>query len=224
MCGRFTLTVSLKNLLDHYHAEDTIPFEYMPRFNISPTQMVVAVIHDGDRNRVGRLRWGLVPSWAKDEKINLVNARAETLVHKPAFRVPLLRKRCLIPADSFYEWKKTAAGKQPTRILLRSQKLFSIAGLYDTWMSPDGRKLSTCTIITTSPNSLVADIHDRMPAILHPADEADWLNRDNQDTKTLLDLLRPFPAEEMRAYPVSSLVGNAKNDVPECIREITADK
>jgi len=223
MCGRFTLCVTLDELIVHYHLDDTTSFDYSPRFNISPSQMVSAVIHDGKRNRIGRLKWGLVPSWAKDEKTSISNARSETLLAKPAFNVPFMRKRCLVPADGFYEWKKTTSGKQPMRIMLKSQKVFSLAGLYDTWISPEGRKVSSCTIITTSPNSLIADIHDRMPAILRPEDEACWLNRDILDPKLLLGLLQPFPTGEMKAYPVSRLVGNAKNDVPECILEDTDD-
>lgn len=222
MCGRFTLTVSLEALMEYYRIEDPALIEHTARFNVSPSQMVIAVVHDGQKNRIGKLKWGLVPSWAKDEKTAITNARAESLLQKPAFRVPFERKRCIIPADSFYEWKKTETGKQPMRIMLTSQKLFSLAGLYDSWISPDGRKVSSCTIITTSPNSLMAGIHDRMPVILHPEDEAVWLNRSLQDPKPLLRLLRPFPAEEMKAYPVSPLVGNAKNDVPACIEEVKA--
>lgn len=219
MCGRFTLTVTPEELMLHFYSNLSGSAAYQPRFNISPAQMVVAVIHDGHKNRIGSLKWGLLPSWAKDEKMMLVNARAETLREKPAFKLPLARKRCLIPADSFYEWRITSQGKQPMRILLKSENMFSMAGLYDTWIAPDGRKVSSCTIITTTPNSLVADIHHRMPVIVSPQDEAVWLNKDIQDPGTLMPLLTPFPAEEMKAYPVSPRVGNARYDDPECIQE-----
>jgi putative SOS response-associated peptidase YedK len=185
-------------------------------------QNVAAVIHDGEKNRLGELRWGLVPSWASDDKIGskMINARAETLLEKNAFKALVRRKRALIPADGFYEWKKSGTSKQPMRITLKDGSLFSMAGLYDTWTAPDGRKISTCTIITTAPNSLMADIHDRMPVILRPEDEADWLGRDNDDLDRLMSLLRPHPAENMRAYPVSPIVGNVRNDDPECIKEL----
>ncbi|MBP1153782.1 MULTISPECIES: SOS response-associated peptidase [unclassified Paenibacillus] len=222
MCGRYTLTVTLEELMLHFYSNVSSSVAYQPRFNISPSQMVLAVIHDGHENRIGPLKWGLLPSWAKDEKTMMTNARAETLKDKPAFKVPFARKRCLIPADSFYEWKQTNEGKQPMRVLLKSEKMFSMAGLYDTWIAPDGRKVSSCTIITTMPNSLVADIHNRMPVILTPQNEAVWLNREIQDMESLLPLLKPFPTEEMKAYPVSPMVGNAKNDVPECIQEVMA--
>jgi putative SOS response-associated peptidase YedK len=183
--------------------------------------MVLAIIHDGVKNRMGELKWGLIPEWAKDEKIayRTLNARAETLLEKPAFKIPFQRKRCLIPADSFYEWKKTKTGKQPMRIMLKSKELFSFAGLFDTWAAPDGTKISTCTIITTTPNELVAEMHDRMPVILRREDEAVWLDRSIRDIELLGSLLKPYPAEHMLAYPVSPLVGNVKNDVAECIKE-----
>jgi len=187
-------------------------------------QEVWAVIHDGVKNRLGELRWGLVPSWAKDDKIGskMINARAETLLERASFKTLVGRKRAIIPADGFYEWKKSGNSKQPMRITLKEDALFSMAGLYDTWQTPDGSKLSTCTIITTSPNSLMADIHDRMPVILHPEDEAFWLDRSNSDTKALTALLKPYPADKMRAYPVSPIVGNVKNDSEECIAEQAA--
>ncbi|MCG6197347.1 SOS response-associated peptidase, partial [Anoxybacillus sp. LAT_38] len=137
-----------------------------------------AILADGGRRRIGQLRWGLVPSWAWDEKIGskMINARAETLREKPAFRRLFERKRCMIPADGFYEWKQMARGKQPMRITMRDGEPFAFAGLFDTWTAPDGHKLHTCTIITTRPNELVADIHDRMPVILRPEHESAWLD------------------------------------------------
>jgi putative SOS response-associated peptidase YedK len=168
------------------------------------------------------VRWGLVPSWAQDEKIGykMINARAETLTEKPAFRRLIERKRCLIPADGFYECKQTEKGKQPMRITMKNGEPFGFAGLYDTWAASDGRKVSTCTIITTQPNELVADIHDRMPVILRQEDEDLWLDRERFDPDLLRSLLVPYDDTEMRTYPVPTLVGNPKNDVPECIEEM----
>lgn len=195
---------------------------HAPRYNVAPMQQVMAVVHDGEKNRLGELRWGLVPSWAKDDKFagKMINARAETLLSKPSFKNLIYRKRCIIPADGFYEWKKKAEGKQPMRIVLKDQSIFSLAALYDTWISPNGEKISTCTIITTEPNRLVADIHDRMPVILHEEDEETWLNRNNQNAEQLMSLLKPFPAENMEAYPVSPAVGNVKNDSKELIKPV----
>jgi len=221
MCGRYTIVVSMEELMMRYLNELPMDKYHIPRYNVAPMQYVTAVVHDGMKNRLGELRWGLVPSWAPDDKIGskMINARAETLLEKNSFKLLIRRKRAIIPADGFYEWKKSGSLKQPMRITMKDGALFSMAGLYDTWASPDGRKISTCTIITTTPNRLMADIHDRMPVILRPEDEAEWLDRSNEDVQGLLALLRPYSAEKMRAYPVSPKVGNVKNDTPDCIEE-----
>ncbi|MDF2717959.1 MAG: response associated peptidase [Paenibacillus sp.] len=224
MCGRYTITISLEELLLRFHIDPAFPLYHRPRYNVAPGQLVPAIVNDGERNRIGELKWGLIPQWAKDESIGskMINARAETVAEKPAYRIPLERKRCLVPADGFYEWKRKDDGKtkQPMRITLRNEAMFAMAGLYDIWTTPDGRKVSTCTVITTAPNRLMADIHDRMPVILRPEHEAVWLDRGMRDTSRLLDMLKPYPAEEMRAYPVAAGVGNVSNDGPECIREL----
>ena len=222
MCGRYTLTVSIEELMLRYLTEQPASGYHTPRYNVAPMQQVMAVVHDGERNRLGALRWGLVPSWAKEDTIGskMINARAETITAKPSFRNLIYRKRCLVPADGFYEWKKTAQGKQPMRIKLKNDDIFSFAALYDTWLAPDGKKLHTCTIITTMPNELVADIHDRMPVILNKEDEERWLDRHNQNQEQLLAMLKPYPAEQMEAYPVPSIVGNVRNDTKECIQRI----
>ncbi|MDF2814816.1 MAG: response associated peptidase [Paenibacillus sp.] len=224
MCGRFTITVTLEELVVRFTMNRTsFPF-HRPKYNVAPGQMILAVIHDGQANRIGELKWGLVPSWTKDEKIGsgIINARAETLIQKPSYRIPLERKRCIIPADSFYEWRKnpTGKGKQPMRIQLKSGGLFGMAALYDTWLTPDGGKLSTCAIITTESNALIAPIHERMPVILRPEDEDTWLDRNNHDSRKLLTLLKPYPADEMKAYRVSASVGNVNNDSVECVEEV----
>ncbi|MBD0380416.1 SOS response-associated peptidase [Paenibacillus sedimenti] len=223
MCGRYTITVMLEELLLRYDIYYKYPSKYSPKYNVAPGQMVMAIVHDGEKNRLGELRWGLIPEWANDEKIayQTLNARSETLSDKPAFRTPFQRKRCLIPADSFYEWKGTGKQKQPMRIMLKSKGIFSMAGLYDTWVSPDGAKISTCTVVTTAPNELVADIHDRMPVILPREAEAAWLDRRITNTEVLRPMLKPYPAEEMIAYPVSGRVGNVRNDDESCIEELS---
>lgn len=221
MCGRYTIVMSIEELMLRYLSDLPTNRYHTPRYNVAPMQQVLAVVNDGEKNRLGELRWGLVPSWASDDKIGskMINARAETLLEKPSFRGLVQRKRALVPADGFYEWKQAGGKKQPMRITMKDGGIFSMAALYDTWVAPDGRKISTCTIITTTPNELMADIHDRMPVIVRPEDEAYWLDRGNADTAGLTSLLRPFDAGSMRAYPVSPIVGNVKNDAPECIEE-----
>ncbi|MWV45117.1 SOS response-associated peptidase [Paenibacillus sp. HJL G12] len=222
MCGRFTLIVSLEELMLRYEMDPghSIPY-HRPQYNIAPTQMVLSIIHDGNRLRLGELKWGLIPSWAKDSSIGsrMINARSETLLEKPAYRLPFERKRCLIPADGFYEWQKTENGKRPYRIKLKSSELFSMAGLYDIWVREDGSKLATCTVITTRPNSLMEPIHDRMPVILRQEDELRWVRRGAANTEELQQLLIPFPADEMEAYPVNTEVNSVKNDSPLCIEK-----
>jgi putative SOS response-associated peptidase YedK len=221
MCGRYTITVTMEELLEQYLLEwPMVPF-HRPRYNVAPGQLVPAIIHDGQKRRIGELKWGLVPSWAKDDKqgFKMINARAETIEDRPAYATLLRRKRCLIPADSFYEWRKSGGSKTPMRILLKSRRLFSLAGLYDTWVAPTGNKLSTCTVITTSPNELMAEIHNRMPVILDPEAETVWLDR-GRHTDELRALLQPYPSERMEAYPVSPIVGNVKNETKECIEPV----
>ncbi|MGE7271698.1 SOS response-associated peptidase [Brevibacillus panacihumi] len=222
MCGRFTLATNPDSLMLRFQIE-VIPFEWQARYNIAPGQNIPAIIEDRGQRRIGQLQWGLVPSWASDAKggSKMINARAETLTDKPAFCRLFERKRCLIPADGFYEWQQGPKGRRPMRIMMRSGEPFAFAGLYDTWTCADGQKLHTCTIITTQPNSVVADIHDRMPVILNQEDEPFWLDRERYDAALLQSLLVPFDSARMRAYPVSAMVGSPKNDVPECIKEIT---
>ncbi|PYE49280.1 SOS response-associated peptidase [Paenibacillus barcinonensis] len=223
MCGRFTITDSLNEIMERYMASIADGFEYRPNYNAAPMQYIPTIIAGKDgNNKLGALRWGLVPSWAKDDKIGskMINARAETLTEKPAFKRLISSKRCIIPTNGFYEWKKEGSNKRPMRILMKDDSIFSLAGLYDTWTDQDGNKLSTCTIITTEPNELMEDIHNRMPVILHPDDEAEWLGRDNNDVQSLLSLLKPYNAFEMRAYEVPKEVGNVRNNNEELLKEI----
>jgi len=224
MCGRYTLIVTLEELMVRYMIGDTtIPF-HRPKYNIAPSQQVITIINDGKQNRIGELKWGLIPPWAESQKIGytMINARAETAASKPAFSSALRRKRCLIPADGFYEWKPAAGGKQPMRIVLKSRSIFSMAGLYETWQSPDGSKIHSCTILTTEPNRLMSSIHDRMPVILRPQDEARWLDRTLQDPMDLRQLLVPYDSNELEAYSVSPDVGSVKNDGPSLIEAFSS--
>jgi putative SOS response-associated peptidase YedK len=220
MCGRFTLTVDTADLQDAF-AGFEFPANIAPRYNVAPSQPVLVLPNDGT-GRADFFNWGLIPSWAKDPTIGarMINARAETLAEKPSFRGPYRYKRCLIPADGFYEWKKEPgqSAKTPYRITLKDRGPFAFAGLWDEWLSPDGSQVKSCVIITTAPNSLVAQIHDRMPVILHPQDYAAWLAPQAIQPQELQSLLTAFPAEAMSAYPVSRLVNNAKGDSPEMIK------
>jgi putative SOS response-associated peptidase YedK len=224
MCGRYSLSVEMKELLAYFGLIE-LGFAYNPRYNIAPGQDIPAVIARQGRLRSGMLRWGLVPSWAKDPSIGskLLNARAETAAEKPSFSGSFRRKRCVIPADGFYEWRKLQDGrKQPMRIRLKDSPLFVMAGLYDTWIRPDGSKLHTCTILTTEPNELMASIHNRMPVILHKEQIMDWLDPEMGDVGRLHEMLRPFPADRMTAYAVKTTVNNVKNDSIDCILPVEA--
>lgn len=219
MCGRFTLTVDPAELEDTF-SNYTFPKTFAPRFNIAPTQPVLAIPND-DKFTADFFIWGLIPMWAKDPAIGnrLINARAETLAEKPSFRGSYRHKRCLILADGFYEWKAAPGrkAKTPYYIHMHDRKPFAMAGLWDHWESPDGSSLNTCAIITTSPNDLMQTIHDRMPVILRPRDYAKWLDSAPQTPENLAPLLKPFAAEEMSAYQVSTLVNKASNDMPELV-------
>jgi putative SOS response-associated peptidase YedK len=226
MCGRFTLTVDPGQLQNAFPWA-SIPDEFPPRFNIAPTQPVAVIANDG-QNRMDFYLWGLIPSWAKDPDIGnrLINARAETLAEKPAFRSAFKRRRCLILADGFYEWKQHADKKIkiPMYIQLADKKPFAFAGLWEIWNTSDGSEIRSCTIITTRPNRLMEEIHNRMPAILAPQYYQAWISPDEQDVQSLAALLEPIPAEEMKAYPVSRLVNSPNNDIPDCIRPITEEQ
>ncbi|NWF63540.1 MAG: SOS response-associated peptidase [Chloroflexi bacterium] len=219
MCGRFTLTVDPAELTDAF-AIFTFPTQFAPRYNIAPTQPVLAIPNDA-RNKADFFIWGLIPSWSKDPSSanKLINARSETLAEKPSFRGAYKYKRCLIPADGFYEWK-TQPGtkiKTPYFIQMQDRKPFAMAGLWDEWTSPDGSPLRTCAIITTEPNQLMSTLHNRMPVILNPKDYSMWLEPTPQTPEKLATLLKPYPAEAMSAHPVSTLVNQPGNDRPECV-------
>lgn len=226
MCGRFTITVDLEDLRvyleEHYEIHELKTTFELPRFNVAPGQDVITIINDGSKNRVGTLRWGLVPSFAKDEKIGyqMINAKSETLHEKPSFLPSFQSKRCVILADSFYEWKKTEKGKTPMRIQLNTESIFPMAGLWSTFTRDDGTKLHTCTIITTEANALMKDIHERMPVILDEQAAHAWLNPRHQNLYELSQWLKPFDASKMKAYRVSSYVNTATHESPECIKPV----
>jgi len=222
MCGRFALIVDASVLADVFDIDP--PRELQPRFNIAPTQTVPIVRAGKERPReLALVRWGLIPSWAKDEKMGarMINARGETVAEKPSFRSAVKTRRCLIPADGFYEWVRTQDGKQPHYIHFTDGRPFAFAGLWERWSKGGGELLDTCTIITTTPNTLIGELHDRMPVIL-PADHyTEWLEPSPLNPDRLQELLVPHPAEGMEAYPVSTFVNKPANDSPECIVRLT---
>jgi len=218
MCGRFELhtnpaAIALAFGLAH-------PPAIAPRYNIAPMQdvPVIRATRSGERE-LAQVRWGLVPRWAKDPSIGarMINARAETLEAKPAFRNALKWHRCLLPADSFYEWKAVAGGKQPYRIAMKDGAVFALAALTERWLSPEGEVLDTCTIVTTPANPLIRPLHDRMPLVIAPEDYARWLDR---SVENVTDLLSPYPAAAMTFHPVSTRVNAVKNDDPSIIEAV----
>ncbi|HEX7503632.1 MAG TPA: SOS response-associated peptidase [Syntrophales bacterium] len=216
MCGRFTLVSPFVAVTERFHA--SAPPDLRPRYNIAPGQDILCVIRKGER-RLEPLRWGLIPYWAKDPAIGnrLINARAETLAEKPSFRDAFLKRRCLVVADGFFEWRPEGKRKVPVYIILKSKMPFGIAGLYETWTAPDGNELRTCTIITTDANDLVRPLHDRMPVILREDVEDRWLDPAEASCERLSSFLRPYPSGEMTAYDVSHAVNNTRHDAPDCI-------
>jgi putative SOS response-associated peptidase YedK len=222
MCGRFTLTVDTGQLQEAFSWLD-IQGEIKPRYNIAPNQPIAVVPNDG-KNRLDFFVWGLIPSWAKDPQIGnrLINARSETLGEKPSFRAAYRRRRCLVLADGFYEWRKEpiSKSKTPMFIQMESRDPFAFAGLWEDWHSSDGSEILSCTIITTEPNSLLKPIHNRMPVILPRDGYSRWLDPEEKEPAQLTDLLQPYPAEEMIAYPVSRLVNSPNNEDPACIQPL----
>ena len=224
MCGRFTLRTPAHRLAEAFGV-DALP-NLAPRYNIAPTQDVVAIRHADDGRELTMLRWGLIPGWAKDPAIGarMINARAETVAEKPSFRAAFRQRRCLVAADGFYEWRKTAeapkAPKQPYYIRLASGEPFAIAGLWERWRDPAGETVESCTLITTEANPELASIHHRMPVILAPADYDAWLEPHPASAAALHDLLRPYPGAEMVAFPIGRHVNNVRNDDPACIEAL----
>lgn len=198
MCGRFILLTDLRVITESFNVQN-VACEYRLGNNISPGQQIAAVLRKDDQNTLVNFLWGLIPSWAKDPSIGnkMFNARAETISEKPSFRNAFQKRRCLILADGFYEWQKLGKVKKPLRFSLKSGEPFGLAGLYETWISPEKKPVNTCTIITNEPNDLLRPIHDRMPVIVAKEQEAAWIDPDNHNQRELLGILKPSPAFEM---------------------------
>lgn len=218
MCGRYELHTHPAALALAFGL--AYPPTLTARYNIAPMQTVPIVRHNaaGERELL-QVRWGFVPRWSKDPAIGarMINARAETVAERPAFRNAFLRHRCLVPADGFYEWRRTAHGKQPMRIARSDGEPFGMAGLYERWLSPDGEVLDTCTILTTQANARLRGIHDRMPVIVPPHDYARWLDATQPD---VTDLFAPAADDAMVAHAVSARVNAVRNDDPALIEPV----
>lgn len=221
MCGRYTLRARLNQLLQIFAAESTI--EITPRYNVAPTQTVPVLRLDQQSNtrEIVLMKWGLIPSWAKDAAIGhkMINARSETVDEKPAYRAAFKRRRCLVLADGFFEWQKQGSKKQPYLFQKKGGTPYGYAGLWETWKHGD-QPIESCTIITTQANELVEDVHDRMPVILQDRHHENWLNHEYDHIERLKAMLEPYPANKMERYPVSSMVGSPQNDKPECVEPI----
>lgn len=212
MCGRFTLRTPRR----FKDVAELPPTTLVPRYNIAPSQEILAVIGTEDEQRLTALVWGLVPSWSGEPK-GIINARSETLESKPSFSESFQRRRCLIPADGFYEWKRKGKSKQPYYFQLEDESEFAFAGIWDVWKKV-GRSITSCAIITTAPNELLAAIHDRMPVILKTEAQEKWLRDSGPDE--LMQLLKPFPAEAMKSFPVSKQVNHAQVEEPSLVEPV----
>lgn len=221
MCGRFSQTATPEVIAELFQVED--PPLFKPNYNVSPTQRVAVVRLNPEsvKRECVLLRWGLIPSWAKDTKIGnqCINAKCETVAVKPAFRSAFKKRRCLVLADGFYEWQRLGERKQPMWISRKDKRPFGFAGLWEHWKPAEGEPIETCSIITTEPNDLMAPIHNRMPVILTPASYDQWLDL-NAQAEPLKALLCPCPSDELQAYPVSTLVNNPRHNVPQCLEPV----
>jgi putative SOS response-associated peptidase YedK len=229
MCGRYTLYHSSNEIVDRFRTMQ-VEFDLEQRFNIAPTQLVAVVAEKAESGKIQRhlepVKWGLVPFWVKDITTfkPFFNTRVETIAEKPSFKAAFTRRRCLIPCDGFYEWKKTENGKIPMFITLEDNSTFGMAGIYETWSSKDGGELTTCSIITVPANNFMSDIHDRMPAIVRREDEDFWLNPLEVNNERLLSVLKPYDNAAMRAHPVSSMVNSPRTESVRLIEEVTIEQ
>lgn len=227
MCGRFRVARKKEILEAAFDADGAMDgLDWVPRFNVAPGQQIVAVRQPAGTapRQLSYMRWGLVPAWTNDPSIGykMINARAETLAARPAFSEPLRLRRCLIPADGFYEWKREGKEKLPFCFTMANESMFAFAGLWERWMTPQAQPIESCTILTTAPNELMKDVHDRMPVILSPDAYDLWLDPRLTNVQELHPLLKPYPAEAMRRYRVSQRVNHVKNDDAECVAAIDA--
>lgn len=225
MCGRYTLTARTETLAEMFDVKGNLP-ELPSSYNVAPGREVAAVLEDdsegGVQRRLEMLRWGLIPAWADDPGIGyrMINARSETAPTKPSFRRAFRNRRCLIPADGFFEWKKEDGGKQPYHFRLKDGEPFAFAGLWEVWKDPDGETIRSCAILTTEANAVVGQVHARMPVILPVEDHDMWLDSSFEEKDPLAELLRPYPADEMEAYPVSRFVNRPGNDDERCVERV----
>ena len=228
MCGRFAQYSDPETLAGHFGLE-TMPYDTQPRYNVAPTQpvLVIRLAEDQPRRELVQLRWGLVPFWSKgpDNRYSMINARAETVASKPAYRAAFAQRRCLIPADAFYEWQPAKDGKQPNAIRRKDRTPFAMAGL-EHWQGDDGSLIDSCTIIVTEANALLRPLHDRMPVILDPADYGNWLGTGRTDRETdkalLQSLLKPADPSGWEVYPISRAVNSSANDSSELLEPLVA--
>ncbi len=220
MCGRFSLTADLGELARRFEFDGNL-LDLEPNYNVAPTQNVLTVI-GGENRRGGFMRWGLIPHWAKTASIGsrMINARAETVAQRPAFRDAFRRRRCLVLADGFYEWQRAGSVKKPMRIVMESGEPFAFAGLWAMWRDSEGNRIPSCTVITTEANDLLRPIHNRMPVILPREMEEFWLDRDVQDVAVLENALTAYPSELMQTYQVSTLVNSARNSGPQVVEPV----
>ena len=211
MCGRFAQRSDPKRLAREFKVAE-VP-EVGARYNIAPTQEILGVTESADAREMKFFKWGLIPSWAKDTAMGarLINARSETVEEKPAFREAFKKRRCIIPADGFYEWQRTEGRKQPFFFRMKDESPFGFAGLWERWQGAGGEAIESCTILTTEANEVLRPVHDRMPVILHSDDYELWLDEDVRKRELLRDLLRPYPAEEMVSHPVSTAINSPRN-------------
>jgi putative SOS response-associated peptidase YedK len=223
MCGRFSQTATPEMIAQLFDV--AVPPLFAPHYNIAPSQPVAAIriAPDTTTRQLVWLRWGLIPSWAKDPKIGhqCINAKAETVTEKPSFRAAFKTRRCLVIATGFYEWQVQGHAKQPVWVGLKSRRPFAFAGLWEQWQPPEGEAVETCTILTTEPNELLRPIHNRMPVILSPASYDQWLDQTVQQAEPLKPLLRPYPSDELLAFPVSMLVNNPRHDASDCLEPVS---
>lgn len=224
MCGRFAQYSDPDAIARHFDVETDLQPE--PRYNVAPTQPVLAVrLREGGQRELTRLRWGLIPFWSNgpNNRYSMINARAETVASKPAYRAAFARRRCLIPADAFYEWQPGRNAKTPYAIRRKDQQLFAMAGLWEHWEGEDGSVIQSCTIIVTESNALLAPIHDRMPVILDPSDYGTWLGPPSADQGRMQALLKPANPTGWEAFPISRSVNKPSNDSPELLEPVALD-
>lgn len=225
MCGRYTLKTPPEAIASHFAVAEFS--ELRTRFNIAPTQLAPAVLcMESGRRSMAMLRWGLVPHWAKDASmgVRMINARVETISEKPAFREPFKSRRCLVPADGFYEWEKQGTERTPYYFQLSESQPFGMAGLWDEWHDPNGSPLHTFTIITREANAAVAPIHERMPVIVSPSDYEAWLSGETMSVEDRLALLDSALSEQLTRHEVGRAVGNPRHDAPDCIEPVGGKK